>query len=43
MRVHIIPALLNNYMYVLVDEKTNECAVVDPVEPDKVQSCNSLC
>jgi len=24
-------------MYLLIDEATNECAVVDPVEPDKVQ------
>lgn len=37
MRVHIIPALLNNYMYVIVDEQTNECAAVDPVEPEKIQ------
>lgn len=36
MRVHILPVLLNNYSYLLVDEKTNECAVVDPVEPEKV-------
>ena len=36
MRVHIIPALQDNYMYLLVDETSNEAAVVDPVEPEKV-------
>lgn len=38
MRVHIIPALQDNYMYLLVDEASNEAAVVDPVEPEKVYS-----
>jgi len=36
MKVHIIPALQDNYMYLLVDESSNEGAVVDPVEPSKV-------
>ena len=36
MKVHILPALSDNYMYLLVDEKTKEAAIVDPVEPDKV-------
>lgn len=36
MRIHIIPALQDNYMYLLVDETNNEAAVVDPVEPEKV-------
>lgn len=36
MQVHILPALADNYMYLVVDETTNEAAVVDPVEPDKV-------
>ena len=35
MKVHILPALSDNYMY-LVDEKTQEAAIVDPVEPKKV-------
>jgi len=35
MRIEIVPALSDNYMYLLVDEKTLECAAVDPVEPDK--------
>ena len=36
MRVRILPALSDNYMYLLVDENTNEAAIVDPVEPDTV-------
>lgn len=36
MRVRLIPALEDNYMYLLIDEQTQECAVVDPVEPEKV-------
>lgn len=38
MRVRILPALQDNYMYLVVDEKTKEAAVVDPVEPDSVLS-----
>ncbi len=36
MRVRILPALSDNYMYLLVDEATNKAAVVDPVDPDSV-------
>lgn len=36
MQVHIIPALSDNYMYLLVDEDTKEAAAVDPVEPQKL-------
>ncbi|VDN96782.1 unnamed protein product [Rodentolepis nana] len=36
MHVLTIPALSDNYMYLLVDEKTKECAAVDPVEPKKL-------
>lgn len=32
----MIPALEDNYMYLLIDEKTKEAAIVDPVEPNKV-------
>ncbi|KAH7732005.1 glyoxalase II chain A [Aphelenchoides avenae] len=32
MKVVPIPALSDNYMYLLVDEKTNEAAIVDPVD-----------
>ena len=36
MYVKIIPALQDNYMYLLVSEETKEAAIVDPVEPKKV-------
>jgi len=36
MRVDIVPALSDNYMYLLVDERTGVCAAVDPVEPLKL-------
>ena len=36
MRVRILPALSDNYMYLLVDTNTNQAAIVDPVEPDTV-------
>ena len=41
MKIHLIPALSDNYMYLLIDEKTKDCAVVDPVEPEKVQEALS--
>jgi hypothetical protein len=37
MNVIAIEALQDNYMYLLIDEKTKECAAVDPVEPEKVK------
>ena len=36
MRVRILPALSDNYMYLLVDSNTNKAAIVDPVEPETV-------
>lgn len=36
MKILPIEALSDNYMYLLVDEKTKECAAIDPVEPQKV-------
>ncbi|XP_054282583.1 hydroxyacylglutathione hydrolase, mitochondrial isoform X2 [Macrosteles quadrilineatus] len=36
MDVKIIPALQDNYMYLIVDNETKEAAVVDPVEPEHV-------
>ncbi|KAI5652048.1 hydroxyacylglutathione hydrolase-like protein [Phthorimaea operculella] len=36
MEVKILPALQDNYMYLLVDKTTNEAAIVDPVEPNTV-------
>ncbi|XP_067006492.2 hydroxyacylglutathione hydrolase, mitochondrial isoform X2 [Anabrus simplex] len=38
MKVQILSALQDNYMYLIVDEATKEAAIVDPVEPDKVLS-----
>lgn len=35
MKVKVIPALDDNYMYLLIDEKTKAAAIVDPVQPDK--------
>jgi hydroxyacylglutathione hydrolase len=34
--VTAIPALEDNYMYLLVDTETKQAAAVDPVEPEKV-------
>ena len=36
MKVKLIPALQDNYMYLLIDEETEQAAAVDPVEPDKI-------
>ena len=36
MNVIPIEALDDNYMYLIVDETTKECAAVDPVNPQKV-------
>ncbi|XP_056144721.1 hydroxyacylglutathione hydrolase, mitochondrial isoform X4 [Lampris incognitus] len=36
MNVELLPALSDNYMYLLIDADTKEAAVVDPVEPVKV-------
>lgn len=36
MKVEILPALEDNYMYLIIDEATQEAAIVDPVDPDSV-------
>jgi len=36
MKIRILPALSDNYMYLLVDQATKEAAIVDPVDPDSV-------
>ncbi|XP_077291363.1 hydroxyacylglutathione hydrolase tenzing norgay isoform X2 [Arctopsyche grandis] len=36
MKIRVLPALQDNYMYLLIDPVTKDAAVVDPVEPDKV-------
>lgn len=41
MRVELLPALSDNYMYLLIDEDSREAAIVDPVEPAKV--CCTCC
>lgn len=41
MNVTPIEALDDNYMYLVVDTKTNQAAIVDPVEPEKVSRVNS--
>ena len=37
MTVHILPALQDNYMYLLVDKQSKEAAIVDPVHPQAVR------
>ncbi|CAJ0875862.1 11148_t:CDS:2 [Entrophospora sp. SA101] len=36
MKIIPIPVLDDNYSYLVIDEKTNEGAIVDPVEPSKI-------
>ncbi|CAK6964788.1 hydroxyacylglutathione hydrolase%2C mitochondrial-like [Scomber scombrus] len=36
MRIELLPALTDNYMYLLIDVDSKEAAIVDPVEPIKV-------
>lgn len=36
MKITHIPCLEDNYAYLIVDESSNEAAVVDPVEPEKI-------
>jgi len=36
MKIRVLPALSDNYMYLLVDKSTKEAAIVDPVEPKTV-------
>lgn len=36
MKVKVLSALEDNYMYLIIDEKTKIAAAVDPVEPDKI-------
>lgn len=36
MTVRVLPALQDNYMYLLEDRATGEAAIVDPVNPEKV-------
>ncbi|KAI9270861.1 beta-lactamase-like protein [Sporodiniella umbellata] len=36
MKIIPVRALENNYSYILIDEKSKEAAVIDPVEPNKI-------
>lgn len=36
MKIRVLPALQDNYMYLLIDPVTKNAAIVDPVEPDTV-------
>ncbi|KAG8041371.1 hypothetical protein G9C98_002359 [Cotesia typhae] len=36
--IKILPALDDNFMYLIIDEKTKEAAIVDPVNPSVVSS-----
>lgn len=36
MKVELLPALTDNYMYLIIDDETKEAGVVDPVQPQKV-------
>lgn len=38
MKIRILPALSDNYMYLLMDPNTKKAAIVDPVDPDSVIS-----
>ena len=43
MTVHTLPALSDNYMYLLVDKSSKEAAIVDPVNPQGVRSGVCVC
>lgn len=36
LKIKVLPALGDNYMYLVIDSATNEAAIVDPVDPDTV-------
>lgn len=36
MTIHVLPALADNYMYLIVDKSTKKAAIVDPVDPEEV-------
>ena len=36
--IKLLPALSDNYMYLLIDKATKEAAIVDPVNPQEVSA-----
>ena len=42
MRIQVLPALQDNFMYLIIDENTKEAAIVDPVEPKTVYSMYTM-
>ena len=36
MTIKLLPALSDNYMYLLIDKSTKQAATVDPVQPEDV-------
>ena len=38
--IQVLPALADNYMYLIVDKATKEAAIVDPVNPEEVNTVN---
>ena len=40
MTIRVLPALADNYMYLIVDKATKEAAIVDPVNPEEVNTMN---
>ena len=38
MTIKLLPALSDNYMYLLIDKATKEAAIVDPVNPQEVSA-----
>lgn len=43
LRVELLPALTDNYMYLIIDGETKEAAIVDPVQPQKVGGPGTAC
>ena len=36
MKIKVLPALQDNYMYLIIDVRTKDAGIVDPVAPDTV-------
>ncbi|KAK2097307.1 hypothetical protein P7K49_022758 [Saguinus oedipus] len=42
MKVEVLPALTDNYMYLIIDDETKEAAIVDPVQPQKLEGLGAV-